>query len=63
MSKEQNMHISGRREEVDELEEFRLGLLGVHSLISNSTALSIFNLNYLPFFLTFLKFFPADFSS
>ena len=34
------MHISGRNEEVDELEEFLLGLLGVHSSISNSTVLS-----------------------
>ena len=34
------MHISGRSEEVNELEEFFLGLLGVHSSISNSLDLS-----------------------
>ena len=55
MSKEQNMHISGRSEEVDELEEFLLGLLGVHSSISNSTALSIIDFKLSSIFSDFFK--------
>ena len=55
------MHISGRSEEVDELEESLLGLLGGHSSISNSTAWSIIDFKLFYIFSDFLKFFPADF--
>ena len=55
MYKEQNMNISGRSKEVDELEELLLGVLGVHSSISNSTTLSIIDFKLSPIFSDFFK--------
>ena len=53
------MNISGRSEEVDELEEFLLGVLGVHSSISNSPTLSIIDFKLSSIFSDYLKIFSS----